>query len=159
MSRIFSCPIAESCCLFILFYFSILIVFILFLQVRGSTTTTTHFLMTMPPASLAASWTWPLASSTSCATWAWRRTARGCPGRWSRPGHSAQETGATAVAKSAPPRLEKKLKEEAPQSFDISHSPMIKANFARALTTFLLSLALSFGLRQWRHLLFYTLPL
>lgn len=69
------------------------------LQVRDSTTTTTLSPLTMQPASLAASWTLPLVSSTSCASWAWPRTARECPTRRSSPDYSAPETEATGVAK------------------------------------------------------------
>ena len=69
------------------------------LQVRDSTIIITLSPTTMLPASLAARWTLPLASSTWCATWAWPRTARECPTRWSWPEYSAPETEATGVAK------------------------------------------------------------
>lgn len=68
-------------------------------QVRAFTIITTRFPSTMRPVSSAASLTLPPASSTSCASWVWLRTARECPERWWCLGYSAPETEATAVAK------------------------------------------------------------
>lgn len=66
-------------------------------QVKDSITTTTPFHMTMPPVSLAPSWTLLPASLTSCVFWVWLKTAAVSPqsSSWLVP--SAPGTGATGV--------------------------------------------------------------